>query len=85
MAIKNTKLGGACVEGIPLPGEKSNLNKGNKIEGTPSAGVTKANPLAASYDSRPLSGDNKPGATRAKGSSGPTSSRGDGGKKSTSY
>lgn len=70
MGKGKTSLGGAATTMIPVPGEKSKTKSGGKIEGTPTSGVVKGNPLAATYDSRPKAGDNQMGATRAKGNDG---------------
>lgn len=61
-------LAGLGVENIPSPSEKSKVNtSGVSNSGTgKGAGVSKASPLTASYDSRPGCCDNKPGATRSK-------------------
>lgn len=71
MGKGKSSLGGAATTNIPLSGENQAKPKsGGKIEGTPTSGVTKGNPLAATYDSRPQSGDNQMGATRGKGNDG---------------
>lgn len=73
MAYKSTgssSLTGPGVEGRPLSGEKSGGPQKSTSMATPSSGVRKSDPLGASYDSRPRSGDNAMGATRSKSGGG---------------
>ena len=66
MGLQKGSLVGLGVEGRPSPSEKQGKSGGSSGLGKGGA-VTKGSPLTASYDSRPLPGDNKPGATRSKG------------------
>lgn len=67
LKISNSKLEGVGFEQRPSPGENQG-KKGSGGERNRGKGgaVTKANPFSASYDSRPLPGDMKPGSTRSK-------------------
>jgi len=57
-------LKGPGLEQIPEPTRRPKLPAG-KIRGTgPRGAMSHGSPLTASYDSRPLPGDNRPGATR---------------------
>lgn len=79
---KSNKIGGSLkgsgIGQIPTSSEKSSPSKGGSISGSAlgkGGGITSANPLTATSDSRPTSGDNKKGATRPSG----TGSKGAGG------
>lgn len=57
---------------------------GGKVDFSYKEDKVKASPLSATYDSRPLIGDNKPGATRWKMGDGKLPKE-NAGRKSTSY